>query len=98
MDMIQVLSDGTELAYTGVFTRVQNAGPRKFNVRGTKADAVRELVLVHGGLTRKQVAAAAGCSVSRVAEVLWGLDVDGVEYTIAKQASAAPTCDGICCK
>src|SRR5215510_6090387 len=90
MDTIQIMADGSELTFTGIFVRVQNAGARKFNVRGAKANAVRELAIA-GGMTRRQIADAASCSVSRVAEVLWGLDHDGIAYDVPAKAAAAPT-------
>ena len=62
------------------FVREQNAGPRTFAVSGPKADAVRALIFADMKLTRKQIAELAGCSVSRVAEVVWGLEYDSVEF------------------
>lgn len=88
MDIMTSSITGDEIAYTGVFVRDQAAGPRKFNVRGPKAARVRELA-VAGGFTRKQIAELAGCSVSRVAEVLWGLDYDGTEYEVLTKATPA---------
>lgn len=77
-------------AYTEVYVRMQAAGPRKFNVRGPKADIIRRAALV-GGYTRKQMAELAGASVSRVAEVLWGLDHDGITYDVAKTSTKSTT-------
>lgn len=88
MDTTQTLSNGEVITFTGIYTRLQPAGYRKFNVRGPKADAIRELALV-GGLSRKQIATQVGCSVSRVAEVLWGLAHDNVEVNVPSKA--APT-------
>ena len=90
MDIMTSTITGDEIAFTGIFTRHQAAGPRKFNVRGPKAARVRELA-VAGGFTRKQIAELAGCSVSRVAEVLWGLDVDGTEYDVPAKAAPVAT-------
>lgn len=58
------------------------AGPegREFSVSGPKADKVRALIFADLGLTRKQISDLVDCSVSRVAEVVWGLDYDKVEY------------------
>jgi redox-regulated HSP33 family molecular chaperone len=69
-------------AHSDSFVKVQPAAEsgRKFIVSGAKADAVRLLIFAESGLTRKQIAALCDCSVSRVGEVLWGLDADGVEY------------------
>jgi hypothetical protein len=80
----------TEYNFTMTFVREQPAGPRTFKVSGPKADAVRELAIV-GGLSRKDIAARVGCSVSRVAEVLWGLDYDGIAYDVP--AKSAPVAD-----
>ena len=92
MEIMTSTITGDEIAFTGVFTRVQAAGPRKFNVRGPKAASVRELV-VAGGHSRKDIAQLAGCSVSRVAEVVWGLDYDGTEYPAIPARSQAPAAD-----
>ena len=62
------------------FTKVQNAGPRVFVVSGPKADKVRALIFANEGLTRKEIATLADCSVSRVGEVVWGLEDDGIEF------------------
>jgi hypothetical protein len=67
-------------ATSAKFVRVQPAGPREFVVSGPKADAVRKLIFAELGLTRKQIALVADCSVSRVGEVVWGLQHDGVEF------------------
>lgn len=58
------------------------AGPegREFSVSGPKADAVRALIFADQGLTRKQISELAQCSVSRVSEVVWGLEYDRVEF------------------
>lgn len=67
-------------ATSGKFVRVQPAGPREFVVSGKKADAVRWLIFADQNLTRKQIAALATCSVSRVGEVVWGLQHDGIQF------------------
>jgi hypothetical protein len=86
-DNLEVTITMTEYNFTLTFVRQQPAGPRTFKVSGPKADAVRTLAIA-GGLTRKQIAEQAACSVSRVAEVLWGLDYDGIAYDVP--AKAAP--------
>lgn len=62
------------------FVREQAAGPRTFSVSGPKADAVRALIFADQGLTRKQISELVGCSVSRVAEVVWGLEYDEIDF------------------
>lgn len=64
------------------FVKVQPARPegRPFIVSGAKAEAVRWLIFADQGLTRKQIAELATCSVSRVGEVVWGLEHDGVDF------------------
>lgn len=52
---------------------------REFSASGPKADKVAKYVM-HGGFTRQEIATFVGCSVSRVGEVLWAMDADGVEY------------------
>jgi hypothetical protein len=67
-------------AYSDVYTREQNAGPRAFNVRGPKAWMVRQLIFAGLELTRLEIASLSDCSVSRVGEVVWGLEHDGVTF------------------
>jgi hypothetical protein len=62
------------------FTKEQNAGPRVFVVSGPKADKVRALIFADQNLTRKQIADIAECSVSRVGEVVWGLEHDELDF------------------
>lgn len=66
--------------FSAKFVRNQPAGPREFNVAGRKADAVRTLIFADLGYTRKQIALIADCSVSRVGEVVWGLEHDKIEF------------------
>lgn len=66
--------------HSSKFTKVQNAGPRVFAVSGPKADKVRALIFADQGLTRKEIADLAECSVSRVGEVVWGLENDGLDF------------------
>lgn len=53
---------------------------RQFSVSGPKADKVRALIFADLGLTRRQIADLVDCSVSRVSEVVWGLEHDNVEF------------------
>jgi len=62
------------------FTRVQPKGAREFVVSGPKADAIRRLIFADQGLTRKQIALLANASVSRVGEVVWGMEHDCVDF------------------
>lgn len=62
------------------FVRHQPKGAREFVVSGRKADAIRTLIFADLGLTRKQIALLANASVSRVGEVVWGLQHDGIEF------------------
>ena len=41
---------------------------------------MRALIFANEGLTRKEIATLADCSVSRVGEVVWGLEDDGIEF------------------
>jgi hypothetical protein len=66
--------------FTEKFIREQNAGPREFNVRGPKADAIRALIFLDAQLTRKEISNLTNASVSRVGEVVWGLEHDGTEF------------------
>ncbi len=65
---------------SGKYTRVQPAGPREFVVTGDKADAIRLLIFADRKLSRKRIAALTGASVSRVGEVVWGLESDGIAF------------------
>lgn len=79
--------------FSGKYVRVQGPASgegRTFAVTGPKADVIRRLA-IRGGFTRKQIADLAGASVSRVAEVLWGLDHDGIAYSVARKAAPAPS-------
>jgi hypothetical protein len=86
MNVAQLLEATPELAqvtvpeFSGVYYRLQPAGNRKFVVTGPKADAIRLLIFADMGLTRKQIATVSGASVSRVGEVVWGLEQDGVDF------------------
>jgi hypothetical protein len=62
------------------FVRQQPKGAREFVVSGPKADAIRRLIFANLGLTRKQIALLANASVSRVGEVVWGLEHDAIEF------------------
>jgi hypothetical protein len=62
------------------FVRNQPAGLREFVVSGPKADAIRLLIFADRGYSRKRIAALTGASVSRVGEVVWGLQHDAVAY------------------
>jgi hypothetical protein len=66
--------------FSAKFTKEQNAGPRVFVVTGPKADKVRKLIFADRGLTRKEIATIANCSVSRVGEVVWGLENDELDF------------------
>lgn len=76
------------------FRRIQGpqAGPtgREFSVSGPKADVVRALIFADQKLTRKQIAELAKCSVSRVSEVVWGLEYDRVEFPEIPLREAKP--------
>lgn len=72
------------------FVKQQPAGAREFVVSGPKADAVRRLIFADLGLTRKQISLIAGCSVSRVGEVVWGLEHDAIEFPAIPLRAAAP--------
>jgi hypothetical protein len=71
------------------FVRVQPKGAREFVVSGPKADAIRRLIFADQGLTRKQIALLANASVSRVGEVVWGMEHDGIAFP-AIPLKAAP--------
>lgn len=47
---------------------------RTFSASGPSADIVVRIILADQGLTRKQIAIMAGCSASRVSEVLWTME------------------------
>jgi hypothetical protein len=66
--------------HSAKFVKEQNAGPRVFVVSGPKADKVRALIFADQGLTRKDIATLAKCSVSRVGEVVWGLEHDELNF------------------
>ena len=80
-------------ATSSKFVRQQPAGPREFVVSGPKADAIRKLIFADLGLTRKQIALVADASVSRVGEVVWGLQNDGIEFPAIPLREAAPVAD-----
>lgn len=63
---------------------------REFAVSGPKADKVRALIFADLGLTRKQISQLVGCSVSRVSEVVWGLEHDHVEFPTIPLREAKP--------
>ena len=71
------------------FTRVQPKGAREFVVSGPKASRIRTLIFADLGLTRKQISLLANASVSRVGEVVWGLEHDGIAFP-AIPLKAAP--------
>ena len=48
---------------------------RTFTVGGEAADRVLQIIFADQGLTRSQIAKVAGCSPSRVTEVIWALEV-----------------------
>ena len=79
---LQAFIESVEIPYlpSETFVRTQNAGDREFNVRGPKAAAIRSLIFAGVELTRLELAALAGASVSRVGEVVWGLEHDGVDF------------------
>jgi len=81
-EQLQAYIDSVEVPYlpSETFVRSQNAGDREFNVRGPKAAAIRKLVFAGVELTRLEIAALANASVSRVGEVVWGLEHDGVDF------------------
>jgi hypothetical protein len=91
--------DENELALVEVpvcsakFVRMQPKGAREFVVSGPKADAVRRLIFADLGLTRKQISLVANCSVSRVGEVVWGLEHDGIEFPTIPLRAKAPEAD-----
>jgi hypothetical protein len=72
------------------FVRVQPKGAREFVVSGRKADAIRTLIFADLGLTRKQIALLANASVSRVGEVVWGLQHDAIEFPAIPLRETAP--------
>ena len=74
------LSEVVVPAFSEVYHRLQPAGNRKFVVSGPKADAVRVLIFADRKLTRKAIATLCGCSVSRVGEVVWGLEQDAISF------------------
>lgn len=81
--------------YARKFRRIQGEASirksedgRLFNIGGPKGDAVAAY-LIAGGYTRQEIADYVGCSVSRVAEVAWGLDAAGVEYNVIKRRPKA---------
>jgi hypothetical protein len=78
--------------HSAKFVRHQPIGAREFVVSGPKADAIRRLIFADLGLTRKQISLLADCSVSRVGEVVWGLQFDGIEFPqIPLRPQTAPT-------
>jgi hypothetical protein len=94
-DELAAFCDEVEVpAYSETYVRTQNAGDREFNVRGRKAERIRQLIFADAELTRLELAALAGASVSRVGEVVWGLDHDGTEYpAIPKRRKAVVVAD-----
>jgi len=48
---------------------------RVFTIGGEAADRVLQVIFADQGLTRSQIAKVAGCSASRVTEVIWALEV-----------------------
>ena len=62
------------------FDKLQPKGLRTFPVTGPKADTIRKLIFLGAGLTRREIAKLAQASVSRVAEVVWSLDHEGISY------------------
>lgn len=48
---------------------------RTFTVGGAAADRVLQVIFADQGLTRRQIGLVAGCSPSRVTEVIWALEV-----------------------
>lgn len=67
--------------FTRKFTRRQgpasvkkNAQGRVFTVGGAAADRVLQIIFADQGLTRRQIGLVAGCSPSRVTEVIWALE------------------------
>jgi hypothetical protein len=66
---------------------------RTFSVSGPKADIVRALVFADLGLTRRQISTLAKCSVSRVSEVVWGLEHDHIEFPAIPLREEKPAAD-----
>ena len=52
----------------------KNAKGRIFTVGGEAADRVLQIIFADQGLTRRQISVVAGCSPSRVTEVIWALE------------------------
>jgi hypothetical protein len=72
------------------FVRHQPKGAREFVVSGPKADAIRRLIFADLGLTRKQIALLANASVSRVGEVVWGMEHDQIVFPTIPLRAQAP--------
>lgn len=86
-ELAEALSEIEVPEFSTKFRRVQGAASvaksdegRLFSVSGPKADTVRSLVMADWQLTRKEIAELAACSVSRVGEVVWGLQHDAIEF------------------
>lgn len=47
---------------------------RTFSAGGPKADLVARIIFADRGYTRAQIATIAGCSPSRVTEIIWALE------------------------
>lgn len=96
-EMIQAGSAVVPEGLSMKFRRVQGPATgdegREFAVSGPKADKVRALIFADLGLTRKQISELVDCSVSRVAEVVWGLEHDGVEFPEIPLRAPKPEAD-----
>ena len=84
-----VLATADVPEHSGEYVRTQPAGDRTFNVRGPKAEAIRAAIYLGIDLTRKELAALANASVSRVGEVVWGLEHDNLDFPAIPKARKA---------
>jgi hypothetical protein len=63
---------------------------RTFSASGPKADLIARIIFADMQLTRAQIATIAGCSPSRVSEVIWAMD-DAKRKGIIATYPAVPT-------
>lgn len=75
-----LVPEGVSMKYVKVQGPATGDEGRPFVVSGPKANKVRQLIFAGLELTRKEIADLVGCSVSRVGEVVWGLEADGIEF------------------
>jgi hypothetical protein len=67
-----------------------NPRGRTFSASGPKADLIAKMIFADMGLTRSQMASIAGCSPSRVSEVIWAMEAAVKRGQIA-EFPAVPT-------